>query len=149
MAGSKAISDRAAHFIAQVPSWGREDGCWEWGRYTDKVGYGRFYNGSKVVGAHQFSWVMTNGELPAGKQINHACDNRKCVRPDHLWAGTQAENIRDMVLKGRSRAGKPECRRGHMLEGQNVRIVITDGAIRRYCRRCDVIRHQNQRKASA
>jgi hypothetical protein len=57
--------------------------------------------------AHRVSWVLTNGSIPHGLCVIHYCDNRMCVRPDHLRLGTVRENNTDKVLKGRARGGRP------------------------------------------
>lgn len=88
-------------FWAQV---NKTDGCWEWtGSLID--GYGSIRLNSKPGGsprAHRFSYELHCGPIPQGLQVLHHCDNRKCVRPDHLFAGTQTDNMRDMVAKGRN-----------------------------------------------
>lgn len=51
--------------------------------------------------AHRLSWQIANGSIPDGLQVLHHCDNGACIRPDHLFVGTQADNMRDMDAKGR------------------------------------------------
>jgi len=77
------------------------DGCWLWTAGTDKYGYGLFYAGEGMRLAHRLSWVMAKGEIPEGLCVLHRCDVPSCVRPGHLFLGTQAENNRDMRDKGR------------------------------------------------
>ncbi len=80
--------------------------CWYWTGYLDDLGYGR--TGTGILGeckAHRFSYRLFKGDIPAGEEIMHSCDVRCCVNPAHLSVGTHAENIADMVGKGRQRGG--------------------------------------------
>ncbi len=91
------------------PFWShaeRTDGCWEWQGSCFSNGYGRTFLKSKGVGAHRRAWELTYGPIPAGQLVCHRCDNKRCVRPDHLFLGTVADNSRDMVEKGRSLKGE-------------------------------------------
>lgn len=78
--------------------------CWLWtGSQTD-CGYGmlgRGTAGSGCVLAHIVSWILHFGPVPPGMQVLHDCDRPPCCRPDHLWIGTQKDNIRDCWHKGR------------------------------------------------
>jgi hypothetical protein len=81
--------------------WRRVDksgDCWVWtgGRY--RKGYGKF---DALQYAHRVSWEIHNGPIPKGLYVLHKCDNPPCVRPDHLFLGTLADNNADMLTKGR------------------------------------------------
>lgn len=83
-------------------------GCWIWTACTSgQWGYGWFRTGTRIGGreswdyAHRFSYKHFIGDIPEGLSVLHHCDVPLCVRPDHLFVGTQADNIADMTSKGR------------------------------------------------
>ena len=89
------------------------DDCWLWIRGLDSAGYGQcyFYGRYKSTGAHRVAWELTNGPIPFDKSILHKCDNRKCCNPNHLYVGTQADNMRDRAERylGCLGPGGPSC----------------------------------------
>ena len=80
------------------------DGCWLFTGAKDSKGYGRINIDGRPVGAHRLAWELHFGPIPPGLKVLHNCPdgaNPACVR--HLWLGTQADNVRDMIAKGRAR----------------------------------------------
>lgn len=80
-------------------------GCWTWLASKKHDGYGKRKHNGKMTTAHRVSFEMEFGPIPDGLAVLHRCDNPPCVRPDHLFLGTQQENIADMVAKGRHSRG--------------------------------------------
>lgn len=77
------------------------DKCWLWNGKVDRDGYGRLYFDGKMQLAHRVSYQLVNGPITNGLYVLHHCDTPRCVNPNHLFLGTQADNIRDAVKKER------------------------------------------------
>lgn len=75
--------------------------CWPFTGYISRKGYGQCRYDGAVMHAHRAVWMETFGPIPEGLWVLHRCDNRKCVNPEHLFLGTNDDNVKDKVSKGR------------------------------------------------
>jgi hypothetical protein len=100
VAKHKPVSER---FMQKVRV--AETGCWEWGAYRMKNGYGLFRMPDRNVLAHRKAHELFVGDIPDGMLVLHECDNRGCVRPEHLKLGTQDDNMHDAAVRMRTAAG--------------------------------------------
>lgn len=132
----------------------KTDDCWTWTSAKSRKGYGLFWDGNKFVRAHRASYVLAFGPIPDGMCVCHHCDNPSCVRPDHLFIGTNADNVHDSIAKGRFRFLpkvpkshlKPYCKNGHPFSESNTRITERGY---RVCRACRVVNNRARRQRLA
>lgn len=87
--------------VDKTPGQGPHGECWQWTAYCNEDGYGRFELIGKAISATRVAYLIATGEDPYELCVLHHCDNPPCVRPTHLWKGTQADNAQDKILKGR------------------------------------------------
>lgn len=135
--------------------------CQEWqGKisYVNRApkGYGYFYSKDlkKNVLAHRHAWVVANGkDIPSGMVVMHTCDNTICVNPSHLILGSQADNVNDMIAKGRhnfwGRAGFTHCKNGHEYTDANTGYHTVKGKRYRRCLACHRVQSTKRKLAIA
>jgi hypothetical protein len=113
------VAERFAKYVHPEPN----SGCWLWVGNAIPHGYGiiRINKPRTQRLAHRVSWQVHRGDIPTGLCVLHRCDNRLCDNPDHLFLGTQRDNLQDMLRKGRDRWSKttersqtPEAIRGRL-----------------------------------
>jgi hypothetical protein len=104
----------AARFAKYISDPDPRTGCVEWGGSRSGDGYGVFSlsgeTGRKMVRASHVAYIQRYGPVPDGMQVLHRCDNPPCVNPDHLFLGTQQDNMTDKMVKGRHVARQGEER---------------------------------------
>lgn len=128
--------------------------CWEWQAACHRHGHGMFALRGRMHYAHRVAWELWYGPVPDGLFVLHRCDNPPCARPDHLFLGTQTDNMADAFQKGRmvfpvsANGHKTHCPKGHVLDGTKT----YGGSTHRFCRTCKRAQDQayrNKRKAVA
>jgi hypothetical protein len=133
-----ASSADIARFLVKMRG-GAGNECWLWtasvtGRPTHQ--YGQFVFGPTKVYAHRFVWELVNGPVPSGKVVCHSCDVTRCCNPQHMFLGSQGDNIRDAAEKGhlriarkRNREVKPEVVQRYLAGGVTARELGTEYGI--------------------
>jgi hypothetical protein len=145
-AKAEDLRQRAPRFWSRV-AVGHPRACWPFDGPTLEYGHGR-YDSPAGGTAHRMAWALAHGELPpADMVVRHACDNPPCCNPAHLILGTQAENHRDMVVRGRAGYSDQVCKAGHPRTPENtsVRVDARCGVTRR-CLTCERAATINRRK---
>jgi len=100
----------------------KENGCWIWlGSVSKKTGRPRLKYKCKTTSAHRVAFIAFNGEIPKGLMVLHKCDNKMCVNPDHLYAGTHKDNMWDRRVRGI--AGKRALHHKAKLTEESIRFI--------------------------
>lgn len=109
-------------------------GCWVWSHgINPRTGYGQFWFRGHGMLPHRFSYLVFKGPLIIGLQIDHLCNNRTCVNPDHLLqVSAQKNTLRSRVAPAAVNSRKEVCVREHVLSGDN----LYENSGRRHCREC-------------
>lgn len=136
----------AERFWEKVATRGPDE-CWPWTGARTPHGYGVFNLGARegLTYAHRFSYELEHGPIPEsegyhGVCVLHTCDNPPCCNPAHLFAGTHADNMEDMEIKGRARGARGQRHRSAKLtpdQVREIRVLLAAGvpqteAARRY-----------------
>lgn len=118
------------------------NGCWEWTGNRNRDGYGLSAKRIGTVLAHRISYRIHRGVFDLNLCVLHKCDNPPCVNPDHLFLGTDMDNMRDMHSKGRNFTPFKKsiwCKKGHEFTEESTYIKPNG---KRTCRLCDNDRRQ-------
>jgi hypothetical protein len=110
----------------------KSDGCWLYNGCKTRFGYGKFAITGGWVLAHRISWLLSFGNIPEDSCVLHRCDNPGCVNPDHLFLGTQLDNIYDMVFKGRNKTLIPDSTVTIIKDEILAGIISRRGIARKY-----------------
>lgn len=111
-----------------------ESGCWLWQAAKNESGYGYFRIGDSIRRAHRVLYQQVFGAVDKDKELDHLCRVRHCVNPRHLEQVTHTVNVARAEV-GKRRQENTECRKGHSLTGDNLRVNPSGYKVCRECER--------------
>lgn len=137
MSGKRgSLEERLNRRLMRMPN-----GCLEWTGRRLRGAHGVIRGATQNEYTHRVAWELANGPIPEGVIVCHHCDNPPCCEPTHLFLGTDADNVADMISKGRAWFQDPghwqtHCKRGHVLPPPDPQ----KRRHHRKCLRCDWLR---------
>ena len=108
-------------YVDKMPGYGPSGDCWIWKgmiQLGKRGGYGHLVVNGKIKKSHRISWELQHGRIPDGLQVLHRCDIRACVNPNHLFLGTNKDNVDDKIAKGRHLRGEEASRYSNPKRGE-------------------------------
>lgn len=121
--------------------------CWLWQGFIQWNGYGQTNFRGRTCSTHRAAYLASGRDIPAGHDVCHKCDIRRCCNPEHLFTGPRVANHADMWAKGRAWQQKETCNRGHLWSEHSYTVIGTNkstgkSGIWRKCKLCDRINHR-------